>query len=64
MATRCGAVAGVSLVSVIVVAGALFVDPAGREDYLAGCRRVVEQARAADGCVDFGSHQTSSILVG
>ncbi len=45
--------AGVSLVSVIVVAGALFVDPAGREDYLAGCRRVVEQARAADGCVDF-----------
>lgn len=37
----------------IVVAGALFVDPAGREDYLAGCRPVVEQARGTDGCVDF-----------
>ena len=37
----------------ILVAGALFVDPAGREHYLAGCRSVVEQARAADGCLDF-----------
>lgn len=37
----------------ILVAGALFVDPAGREEYLAGCRSVVEQARAAVGCLDF-----------
>ena len=37
----------------IVVAGALFVEPAVREDYLAGCRPVVEQARGTDGCVDF-----------
>ena len=37
----------------ILVAGALFVDPAGREDYLAGCRAVVEEAREADGCLDF-----------
>lgn len=37
----------------ILVAGALFVAPAGREDYLAGCRAVVEQARRADGCLDF-----------
>lgn len=37
----------------ILVAGALFVDPAGREEYLAGCRAVVEQARATRGCLDF-----------
>ena len=37
----------------ILVAGALFVDPAGRDDYLVGCRAVVEQARRADGCLDF-----------
>ena len=37
----------------IIVAGALFVDAAAREDYLAGCRAVVEQARATDGCLDF-----------
>jgi quinol monooxygenase YgiN len=38
---------------VIVVSGALYVDPAGRDEYLAGCREVVEQARAAEGCLDF-----------
>lgn len=37
----------------IVVAGALFVDPAARDAYLAGCRAVVEQARATEGCADF-----------
>lgn len=37
----------------ILVAGALFVESAGREAYLAGCRAVVEQARRTDGCLDF-----------
>ncbi len=37
----------------ILVAGALFVDAAGREEYLAGCRAVVDQARGTDGCLDF-----------
>lgn len=37
----------------IVIAGWLRVRPAERDDYLAGCRPVVEQARATEGCVDF-----------
>jgi quinol monooxygenase YgiN len=37
----------------IIVAGQIFVDPAGRERYLAGCADVVEQARQAAGCLDF-----------
>lgn len=37
----------------ILVAGALFVDPAGRDEYLKGCRDVVQQARLAEGCLDF-----------
>jgi len=37
----------------VIVAGQLFVDPAGRERYLAGCADVVEQARRAPGCLDF-----------
>ncbi len=37
----------------IVVAGALHVSPGARDEYLAGCRSVVEQARATAGCVDF-----------
>ena len=36
----------------ILVAGALFVDAAGRDGYLAGCRAVVVQARATPGCLD------------
>jgi quinol monooxygenase YgiN len=36
-----------------VVAGTLTVRPDDREAYLAGCRAVVEQARAAPGCLDF-----------
>ncbi|MEJ2861935.1 putative quinol monooxygenase [Actinomycetospora flava] len=37
----------------VIVAGHLVVDPAEREAYLAGCVTVVEQARAAEGCLDF-----------
>ena len=37
----------------IIVAGHITVDPAGRESYLAGCDTVVEQGRAAAGCLDF-----------
>ncbi|KAA0096171.1 antibiotic biosynthesis monooxygenase [Mycolicibacterium sp. P1-18] len=29
------------------------VDPAAREEYLAGCLEVVRQARATTGCLDF-----------
>jgi quinol monooxygenase YgiN len=38
---------------VLIVAGALYVAPGDREEYLAGCRAVVAQARTADGCLDF-----------
>ena len=37
----------------VIVAGHLVVEPAERESYLAGCVGVVEQARAAAGCLDF-----------
>ena len=37
----------------VIVAGQIFVDPGQRESYLAGCLDVVEQARRADGCLDF-----------
>ena len=37
----------------IIVAGALTVDPAGRDAYLEGCVSVVEAARRAEGCLDF-----------
>ncbi|MEV6649090.1 antibiotic biosynthesis monooxygenase family protein [Streptomyces sp. NPDC051219] len=37
----------------IIVSGRLYVDPAARDAYLAGCRTVVEQARATPGCLDF-----------
>ena len=37
----------------VIVAGQVFVDPAERERYLAGCAGVVEQARRAPGCLDF-----------
>jgi quinol monooxygenase YgiN len=37
----------------IVVAGHLMVDPAARDDYLAGCLDVVRQARGTSGCLDF-----------
>lgn len=37
----------------VIVAGQIFVDPAGRERYLADCVGIVEQARRAPGCLDF-----------
>jgi quinol monooxygenase YgiN len=37
----------------IVVAGHLQVEPDERSSYLQGCRDVVRQARASDGCLDF-----------
>ena len=37
----------------IIVAGALIVDPAGRDRYLEQCASVVVAARQAPGCLDF-----------
>ena len=37
----------------IIVAGALIVEPGGRAAYLEGCLGVVEAARRADGCLDY-----------
>lgn len=37
----------------IIVAGALTVDPHGRDAYLDGCASVVMAARQAQGCLDF-----------
>lgn len=37
----------------VIVAGHIVVDPEQRESYLATCINVVEQARAAPGCLDF-----------
>ncbi len=37
----------------VIVAGHLEVDPDQRDAYLAGCVRIVEQARTAPGCLDF-----------
>ena len=37
----------------VIVAGHLLVAPEQRDEYLAGCVAVVEQARAARGCLDF-----------
>ena len=37
----------------VIVAGYVTVDPEQRESYLAGCVKIVEQARGADGCLDF-----------
>jgi quinol monooxygenase YgiN len=38
---------------VIIVAGHVVVAPDQRDDYLAGCVEVVQQARRAPGCLDF-----------
>jgi quinol monooxygenase YgiN len=38
---------------VIIVAGAIIVDPDGRDAYLEGCVSVVSAARRAQGCLDF-----------
>ena len=37
----------------IIVAGWIAVDAEARAAYLDGCRAVLEQARAAGGCLDF-----------
>jgi len=37
----------------VIVAGHVTVEPELRESYLAGCVRIVERAREADGCLDF-----------
>jgi quinol monooxygenase YgiN len=37
----------------IIVAGALTVDPQARDAYLEGCVSVVEAARGEAGCLDF-----------
>ena len=39
--------------TVVIVAGPIYVDAGERERYLDGCRSVVEAARASDGCIDF-----------
>jgi quinol monooxygenase YgiN len=38
---------------VVIVAGHITVEPQQRDSYLAGCVSIVEQARRADGCLDF-----------
>ena len=40
-------------VAMVIVAGHITVEPQQRQSYLAGCLRVVEQARRAAGCLDF-----------
>lgn len=37
----------------IIVSGKLYVAADARDGYLAGCRKAVELARAAPGCLDF-----------
>ena len=37
----------------VIVAGALHVDPAERDAYLAGCQALIATARRTAGCVDF-----------
>ncbi|WP_229869307.1 putative quinol monooxygenase [Streptomyces inusitatus] len=39
--------------AVIIVSGYLSVAADKREEYISGCHSVIEQARAADGCLDF-----------
>ncbi|PXY32382.1 putative quinol monooxygenase [Prauserella muralis] len=38
----------------LIIAGRIRVDERDRDAYVADCRRVVEQARRAPGCLDFG----------
>jgi quinol monooxygenase YgiN len=39
--------------TVVIVAGPIYVDATERERYLEGCRDVVLAARSTDGCIDF-----------
>ncbi|MFD0854379.1 putative quinol monooxygenase [Actinomadura adrarensis] len=42
-----------SEVTVIIIAGRLYVASGARQSYLDGCRKAIEMARAAPGCLDF-----------
>ena len=44
----------------VIVAGALHVDPAARAAYLADCQELITQARGTAGCLDF--HLTADPL--
>jgi quinol monooxygenase YgiN len=44
---------GVSTYFMVIVAGHITVEPRQRASYLASCVEVVDQARAAAGCIDF-----------
>lgn len=37
----------------LIIAGKLYVDATVRDSYLTDCARLIEQARAAEGCLDF-----------
>lgn len=37
----------------LIIAGSLRVEPAAREAYLSDCEKVIAQARASAGCLDF-----------
>ncbi len=37
----------------VIVGGFIVVDPLRRDNYLAGCAEVMQQARRAPGCLDF-----------
>ncbi len=37
----------------VIVAGHITVEPQQRDTYLVGCVSIVDQARRADGCLDF-----------
>jgi quinol monooxygenase YgiN len=37
----------------VIVAGHITVEPQQRQSYLAGCVDVIDQARRANGCLDF-----------
>jgi quinol monooxygenase YgiN len=50
---RASVVASIEGAILIIVAGALFASAASRSDYLVGCGDVVDQARHAEGCLDF-----------
>ncbi len=39
--------------TVVIVSGRLYVDSDTRDEYVAACLEVIEQARAAPGCLDF-----------
>lgn len=48
------------MTSSIIVAGYLRTAAADRDEYLAGCRQLIELARRAPGCLDF--HLSADLL--